>query len=163
MSCIETIVNARSPRHCRRLLFFILLSHFSITVDTIHWWILRVFYHVLLSCQYLFDGMYFSPFHQQFIGKIFIAKAMHIRNSITYKFISFRIIKKQVHLHISSARLFQKTCSTFPFYREKWDGKLSVYHELQHGGILAYLLQTLHKRGVCSRLLHIAIKLHPHQ
>lgn len=38
--------------------------------------------------------MYFSPFHQQFIGKIFIAKAMHIRNSITYKFISFRIIKK---------------------------------------------------------------------
>lgn len=39
--------------------FFILLSHFSITVDTIHWWILRVFYHVLLSCQYLFDGMYF--------------------------------------------------------------------------------------------------------
>lgn len=74
--------------------FFILLSHFSITVDTIHWWILRVFYHVLLSCQYLFDGMYFFPFHQQFIGKIFIAKAMHIRNSITYKFISFRIIKK---------------------------------------------------------------------
>lgn len=30
--------------------------------------------------------MYFFPFHQQFIGKIFIAKAMHIRNSITYKF-----------------------------------------------------------------------------
>ena len=38
--------------------------------------------------------MYFFPFHQQFIGKIFIAKAMHIRHSITYKFISFRIIRK---------------------------------------------------------------------
>lgn len=143
--------------------FFILLSHFSITVDTIHWWILRVFYHVLLSCQYLFDGMYFSPFHQQFIGKIFIAKAMHIRNSITYKFISFRIIKKASASSYFICKTIPKACSTFPFYREKWDGKLSVYHELQHGGILAYLLQTLHKRGVCSRLLHIAIKLHPHQ
>lgn len=38
--------------------------------------------------------MYFFPFHQQFIGKIFIAKAMHIRHSITYKLISFRIIRK---------------------------------------------------------------------
>lgn len=44
--------------------------------------------------------MYFFPFHQQFIGKIFIAKAMHIRNSITYKFQNHKKSKRIFIFHL---------------------------------------------------------------
>lgn len=52
--------------------------------------------------------MFFFPFHQQFIGKIFIAKAMHISYSIADKFISFRIIEEGKCIFVFHLQLISK-------------------------------------------------------